>query len=187
MGPARCLAPKVTCLRYPSSSPPSSINLYTLILWSDNLPSKYCPNNFPFAQLWYKSKWIVTAEIGSILINKEQKSEKIQRLYWLIDWTNYKMNRWSTDGQIHNFLLQKQGFQTLATTLQGPPLPPAEERQGNDYYWRFYLKFDQMDILYSPMFRGRVVTEKPLGGRRSRFARHSSPYWWQLNQIKFRS
>ena len=27
------------------------------------------------------------------------------------------------------------------------------------------------------MLRGRVVTEKPLEGRRSRLARHSRPYW----------
>ena len=103
MGPARCLAPKVTCLRYPSSSPPSSIILYTLILWSDNLPSKYCPNNFPFAQLWYKSKWIVTAEIGSLLINKEQKFKT--RYKDCIDWLIEQITKWIGGAQMDKFII----------------------------------------------------------------------------------
>ena len=41
----------------------------------------------------------------------------------------------------------------------------------------WYKYYQRRYISCSPILSGKVVTEKPLAGKRSKFARHSSPYW----------
>ena len=129
--------------------------------------------------------FVATAEIGSLLIKSKAGLRKellkelmitLQHIWnssssswsWLVLISSLVEHNWK-----NSLFFSRNSFQTRATTLQGPPLPPAVERQKEqEYHWNFHNFY----VLLSPMLRGRVVTEKPLAGRRSRFARHSSPY-----------